>query len=273
MNFTQTLVLAAALVGVAPAQNEWRLAWSDEFEGPARKPPDSTKWAYDLGATGWGNGEIEEYTDSLDNASLDGAGNLVIRALTKASGGYTSARLKTLGRFTTRYGKIEARIRIPKGQGIWPAFWMLGGDIISNGWPNCGEIDILENIGREPSIIHGTVHGPAYSGENGIGTTYSLTAGKRFADDFHVYGVIWKPKSIEFYVDSKIYFTVTPTSLPNGAKWVFDHPFFLLLNLAVGGNWPGNIDASTEFPRQMVVDYVRVFIPSAKGSPLMLRSP
>src|SRR5438552_1554566 len=134
---------------VIPAQTAWRLVWSDEFDGPANSAPDQTKWAYDTGATGWGNQELENYTKSPDNASLDGKGDLVIRAVRTASG-YTSARLKTQGKFTTTYGKIEARMRIPYGQGLWPAFWMLGSDIDPVGWPGCGEIDIMENIGREP---------------------------------------------------------------------------------------------------------------------------
>jgi beta-glucanase (GH16 family) len=252
------LALLAALVPPAAAQNAWQLVWSDEFDGPARSAPDPAIWTYDLGATGWGNRELENYTNSTDNAFLDGAGNLVIQAL-RAPAGYTSARLKTQNRFSIAYGKIEARIKIPFGQGIWPAFWMLGNDITTNGWPRCGEIDIMENIGKEPSTVHGTVHGPGYSGGNGIGAPYALSGGKRFSDDFHLFTAIWKPDSIEFLVDSSSYKKVALSDLPPKTQWVFNHPFFLLLNVAVGGAWPGNPDSSTEFPQRMVVDYVRVY--------------
>ena len=172
---------------------------------------------------------------------------------------YTSARLKTLGKFSQTYGRFEARIKIPRGQGIWPAFWMLGDDIDKPGWPTCGEIDIMENIGKEPGIVHGTIHGPGYSGDKGIGSPYALATDQRFADDFHVYAVEWEPAAIRFYVDDHLYATRTPEELPKGTKWVYDHPFFLLLNVAVGGGWPGNPDSTTVFPQTMLVDYVRVY--------------
>ena len=151
------------------------------------------------------------------------------------------------------------RIKIPYGQGIWPAFWMLGDDIDKAGWPKCGEIDIMENIGKEPAIVHGTIHGPGYNGSNGIGGPFELPAGQRFADEFHVFAVEWEPAAIRFYVDDHLYKTITPSDLPKGTKWVYKHPFFLLLNVAVGGGWPGNPDASTSFPQTMLVDYVRVY--------------
>ena len=255
------LVLGLALFAVLPAaaQDGRKLVWSDEFIAPAGTAPDSSHWTYDVGATGWGNRELEEYTRSTDNVFQDGEGHLVIRILAKPGGGYTSARLKTTGLVSVTYGRIEARIRIPFGQGIWPAFWMLGDDIKTSGWPRCGEIDILENIGKEPLLVHGTIHGPGYSGGKGIGKPYSLPDGKRFADDYHVYAIEWKPESIEWFVDGNAYFKVTPASLPEGTKWVYDHPFFLLMNVAVGGNWPGNPDNTTQFPQQMLVDYVRVY--------------
>lgn len=236
------------------------LAWSDEFNGPRGTLPDPARWTYDLGAGGWGNHELETYTNSADNASLDGDGHLVIRAIRSGSA-YTSARLKTKSRFEFQYGRVEARIKVPYGQGIWPAFWMLGNDIDSNGWPRCGEVDIMENIGKEPGTVHGTVHGPGYSGGAGRGAPFNLRPG-RFADDFHLYAIEWSPNSIDFFVDNQRYFVITPANLPDGTRWVFDHPFFLLLNLAVGGDWPGNPDATTVFPQEMLIDYVRVYAPA-----------
>lgn len=252
------LCTLAALQGQHPVLDRpWQMVWHDEFTGPADSPPDRTKWTYDLGATGWGNAELENYTNSTDNAALDGEGHLVIQAIA-ANGGYTSARLKTQGIAAFTYGRIEARIKVPFGQGIWPAFWMLGSDIATVGWPRCGEIDVMENIGKEPAIVHGTVHGPGYSGGSGIGGAHTLPRG-RFADEFHIFTVTWQPGSIELAVDHATYKRVTPADLPPGAAWVYDHPFFLLLNLAVGGNWPGYPDASTQFPQRMLVDYVRVY--------------
>ena len=240
----------------------WSLVWSDEFSGHKLE---GNKWVPEIGGGKWGNQELEYYTSRPKNLSLR-RGNLVITARREnltapdhTTWHYTSARLKTLGKFTQTYGRFEARIKIPFGQGIWPAFWMLGEDIHKAGWPDCGEIDVMENIGKEPTLVHGTIHGPGYSGGEGIGTAHSLPAAKRFADDFHVFAVEWEPQAIRFYVDDALYATRTPAELPAGKKWVFDHPFFLLLNLAVGGDWPGNPDASTVFPQTMLVDYVRVY--------------
>jgi beta-glucanase (GH16 family) len=259
------------MLGVtAAAQTTWTLAWSDEFNGPAGSAVDGTKWAAEVGngSNGWGNHEREYYTNTTKNAAVDGAGNLVITAYKEQLGNkyrcwygvcqYTSARLKTQGKFDQAYGRFEARIRIPYGQGIWPAFWMLGNNIQSAGWPTCGEIDIMENIGREPAIVHGTMHGPGYSGANGIGAPYALTTGA-FSDAFHVFAVEWEPNQIRWYVDGNLYQTRTPADLPSGSTWVFDHPHFVLLNLAVGGYWPGDPDSTTVFPQKMYVDYVRVY--------------
>lgn len=258
-------LLLAGLLAAPQTQAGWQLVWSDEFEGPANSAPDAAKWAYDLGASGWGNRELQNYTKAPENVSLDGHGNLVIRAAGSLAGGFTSGRLKTKDKFSFTYGKVEARIRIPAGQGIWPAFWMLGEEIKSVGWPACGEIDIMENVGREPSMVHGTVHGPGYSGGKGITSAYTLDGGQKFSDAFHTFSVIWTPESIEFFVDSTSYHKVTPASLPDGATWVFNKPFFLLLNVAVGGNWPGSPDASTVFPQTMLVDYVRVYVANSSG--------
>lgn len=267
--------LAALLVSlqVAAAQ-EPALVWSDEFDGPSGARVDKKKWKAETGGGGWGNNERQYYTKK--SAFMDGAGSLVIEAApTKRRQSlscwygrcrYTSARLITKKKFEVTYGRIEARLKVPEGQGIWPAFWMLGKDIDRVGWPQCGEIDVMENIGREPTKVHGTLHGPGYSGANGIGAEYSLPDGARFADDFHVFAVEWEPAEIRWYVDGTLFSTKRPSDLPEGARWVFDHPFFLLLNVAVGGNWPGEPDATTTFPQRMLVDYVRVYelAPQAK---------
>jgi beta-glucanase (GH16 family) len=273
--FTFVLVaaLAAAQTNTVTSPAGWTLVWSDEFNGPNGSAADAAKWISETGGDGWGNNELEYYTARLQNAYQQG-GNLVIKVLKEKYTGsgklgigkqaitrdYTSARLKTRTKFSQAYGRFEARIKIPYGQGIWPAFWMLGDDIDSAGWPDSGEIDIMENVGKEPATVHGTIHGPGYSGAHGLGAAFTLPGAKqRFADDFHVYAVEWEPNAIRFYVDDQMYEQRTPADLPKGAKWVYDHPFFLLLNVAVGGDWPGNPDESTVFPQTMLVDYVRVY--------------
>ena len=229
----------------------WNLVWSDEFNGPEGAQADPSKWVMETGGGGWGNDELEYYTNRPQNSFMHD-GNLVIKVLAEkytgadgVSRNYTSARLKTQGKFSQTYGRFEARIKIPKGQGLWPAFWMLGEDIEKVQWPMCGEIDIMENIGKEPAIVHGTIHGPGYSGEHAIGGPFSLPSEQRFAEDYHVYAVEWEPEAIRFYVDDHLYETRTPGDLPKGSKWVYDHPFFILLNVAVGGGWPGNPDATS----------------------------
>ncbi|TPG08968.1 glycoside hydrolase family 16 protein [Curtobacterium flaccumfaciens] len=248
---------AQAATGAAAPTAEPVLLAADEFDGPAGSAPNPAVWRYDLGAGGWGNAELETYTDSRRNAALDGGGNLVITAQREADGSYTSARLKSEGTSTAQYGRVEARIRIPRGQGIWPAFWMLGADIGQVGWPACGEIDVMENVGYEPGIVHGTVHGPGYSGAQGISASYTAPSGAAFADDFHVYGVDWRPGSITWTVDGVAYRTLTRADVGSN-PWVFDKPFFVILNVAVGGTWPGSPDDSTQFPQQMTVDWLRV---------------
>lgn len=243
----------------------WSLVWSDEFGGPDGSAVDSSKWTAEVGGWGWGNNELEYYTSRLANAYQSG-GSLVIKAIKETYTGpdnvtrnYTSARLITKNKFSLTYGRIEARIKLPYGQGIWPAFWMLGTNIDTVGWPTCGEIDIMENIGREPSIIHGTIHGPGYSGANGLSSSYSLSNNQAFADSFHTFAVEWEPNVVRFYCDGILYKTRTPADLPPGTTWVYDHPFFIILNVAVGGYWPGNPDSTTVFPQTMLVDYVRVY--------------
>jgi beta-glucanase (GH16 family) len=260
-----------------PGPTNWKLAWSDEFSGSLGAAPNPANWGYDIGGGGWGNNEWEYYTDSRDNSALDGIGNLVIKAITNTNpaltctadsptgpGGpcyATSARLLSAGKQEFAYGRVEARLRIPKGQGIWPAFWMLGNDIFTtNPWPASGEIDIMENIGKagEQTKVYGTAHGPGYSGGSGIGRSYDVSP-TVLADDFHVYAIEWEPTAIRWYLDGFNYFTATNTMIPAGAKWVFDHPFFIIMNVAVGGNWPGYPDGTTIMPQQMTVDYVRVY--------------
>jgi beta-glucanase (GH16 family) len=212
---------------------------------------------------------LEYYTDSPDNAATDGLGNLVItaRAVDTSTTDllcwygpceYTSARLLTADKAEFAYGRIEARLKIPYGQGVWPAWWSLGNDIAAVPWPACGEIDIMENIGREPATVHGTIHGPGYSGGSGIGGAYTLPTGN-LSDAFHTYAVEWTPDQIRWFIDDINYFTATVGDIPAGTEWVYDHPFFLLLNVAVGGNWPGYPDDTTTFPQTMHVDYVRVY--------------
>ena len=241
----------------------WTLVWSDEFTQPDGSSPDTNKWTYDLGADGWGNSELEYYTSRTNNARIVG-GRLVIQANRESYSGssYTSARLKTQGKWSWAYGRMETRIKIPRGQGMWPAFWMLGANITSVGWPNCGEVDIMENIGVEPTLVHGTIHGPGYSGSGGIGHSCALPGNPAFADDFHIYAVEWTTNQIKWFVDGCQYFSANAASLPAGTTWVYTQPQFLLLNLAVGGTWPGNPDGTTVFPQQMLVDYVRVYAPA-----------
>jgi beta-glucanase (GH16 family) len=216
------------------------------------------------GGNGWGNKELEYYTSRPENVQIT-HGKLVITArmepFTGADGverPYTSARLETKRKFEQRYGRIEARIKIPPGQGMWPAFWMLGNDIDKVAWPACGEIDIMENIGKEPSTVHATLHGTGYV-PAGVTAAYSLPEGKNFADDFHLFALEWEPREMRFYVDDVLYSTDIPENAPAGTKWPFDHPEFILLNLAVGGEWPGYPDETTRLPQQMLVDYVRVY--------------
>lgn len=258
-------LLQAQSTAATPAPAPMQVVFEDTFDGAAGSAVDGAKWQLETGDNP-SNAEHQYYTPGTDNAALDGQGNLVITARQENPANYqcwygtcqyTSARLNTAGRFTAQYGHVEARIKIPRGQGIWPAFWMLGEDIGSVGWPNCGEIDVMENIGSEPATIHGTIHGPGYSGGEGIGAAYQHPQGWSFADDFHTFAVDWSPNSITWSVDGNVYQTRTPADL-GGDQWVFEHRFFLILNLAVGGHWPGYPDASTVFPQTMTIDYVRV---------------
>jgi beta-glucanase (GH16 family) len=268
------LICAAALLAVlfvagnaasAASKSKWILSWSDEFNAANGSAVDSQKWTAEVGGNGWGNNELEYYTANSRNARQE-HGSLVIEAIRQpytASDGikrdFTSARLKTQQKFSQAYGRFEARIKMPRGKGMWPAFWLLGDNIESAHWPDCGEIDIVENIGIEPSTIHGTIHGPGYSGAHGIGSPFTLPDNKRFSDKFHLFAIEWEPREIRFYVDDHLYATRRPADLPPGADWVYNHPFFIIVNLAVGGDWPGSPDQTSRFPQRMLVDYVRVY--------------
>jgi beta-glucanase (GH16 family) len=244
-----------------PSTREYQLVWEDTFDGNAGALPDVSKWTYDIGTgqNGWGNQELQYYTDRPENVSLDGKGNLVITAIAETYEGapFTSARIKTEGIFDQAYGRFEARIKTPYGPGLWPAVWMLGNDIETVGWPQCGEIDIMELRGQEPSKIHGSVHGPGYSAGAAITDSFSLE-NARFDTEFHVFAVEWGADFIEFFVDDRLYHRVSPDTV--SGEWVYDHPFFLILNVAVGGTFVGfPSPEGTRFPQQMTVDYVRVF--------------
>ena len=251
----ETAVLAPATPTPIGYRAGWQLSWHDEFDGPEI---DAANWTQETGGNGWGNAELQFYTNKPDNAFIED-GHLVIQALQQNHQGrkFTSARMITKEKFEQAYGRFEARLKIPHEQGVWPAFWTLGGDIDEVGWPQCGEIDIMENIGSEPAIVHGTVHGPGYSGANGVGAAYSLPDGRSFTDDFHIYAIEWESTAIRWYVDDILTNTITTDDVPG--KWVYDHPVFILLNVAVGGYWPGSPDDTTVFPQRMLVDYVRVY--------------
>ena len=269
------------------AQN-WDQVWSDEFNGPAGTPIDAGKWKFDTGILKVNN-EVEYYcapntsaggcNTAKPNAYIDGNGHLVIQAMklnastVPNSGSWTSARMITEGTEEFQYGRVEARMMLPVGPGIWPAFWALGGNISSVGWPNSGEIDYMENVpasgGLGPGKISSTLHGPGYSGDKGLPKKYALASGD--VTGWHTYGAIWSPNMIQFYVDDpgKVFYVVTASDVPTGQSWVFNHPFFLLMNLAVGGegSWPGPADQTTPTPAVMTVDYVRIYKASAVPAP------
>jgi len=237
-----------------------RLVWSDEFDGPAGSQPDASMWTYDIGTgqNGWGNGEFQYYTDRPTNAALDGAGNLTITARREGFGGqpFTSARIKTEGLFEQAYGRFEVRAKTPVGPGIWPAIWLLGNNCATDPWPQCGEIDIMELRGQRPSEIAGSLHGPGYNAGNAISSTYTLPDG-RFDDAFRVFAIEWGTDYIEWYVDDVLYQRVSSSEVPG--EWVYDQPFFIIMNVAVGGNYVGFPTSQTPFPQSLVVDYVRVY--------------
>jgi len=241
-------------------ERSWTLTWSDDFEGIAGSSPDKLKWTYDIGTgnNGWGNSELEYYTNRTSNVQLNGEGQLVITARKESysGSGYTSARIKTQGLFSQTFGRFEARIKTPTGPGIWPAFWLLGDNITEVSWPQCGEIDIMEQRGQQPAITHGSVHGPGYYGANAITKSYGLMTG-RFDTDFHIYAIEWGEDYIDFFIDEYLYQRIQPSDLTG--EWVFNKPFFIILNVAVGGNYVGYPTTGTPFPQSMIIDYVKVY--------------
>jgi beta-glucanase (GH16 family) len=259
----------------AKTKTHAKLVWSEEFNGPD-PAPNPSNWTYETGGGGWGNRELETYCaygsntapcDSAHpNAVVGKDGYLHIVAREVSPGVYTSAGMTTQGLQSFQYGRIEARIKIPEGQGFWPAFWMLGDNVSTAHWPACGEFDIMENIGKTPSTVYGSIHGTGFTGHS-ITHRDSLPSGAALGDAFHIYGMLWSPRKVQFYLDSpaNIYATLTPSSLPTGAVWPFDDgKFFFLLNLAVGGAWPGNPDTTTRLPAEMLVDSIRVYaLPAA----------
>lgn len=243
-------------------KRDWTLVWSDEFNDKVVTKPNASNWSYDIGTgtDGWGNQELQYYTDRLDVVSVAGDGNLKIVAKKESLGGrdYISGRIISKNKVTQQYGRIEARIKTPSGPGIWPAFWMLGQNIDSVQWPNCGEIDILEQKGQQPNTILSSIHGAGYSGGNSITKSYSLM-NDRFDNDFHVYAVEWYQDRLDFFVDDYLYHRIEKSTVLEKGTWSFDQPFYIILNLAVGGNLVGYPNVNTSFPQTMQIDYVRVY--------------
>lgn len=249
------LVLGCATEETQTVATFTELVMQDEFDTDGT--PNSGIWDYDIGTgvNGWGNNELQYYTDRTENVTVQN-GVLIITAREESFEGsaYTSARLLTKGKFEQKYGRYEARIRLPYGQGMWPAFWLLGAT--DEAWPQRGEIDIMENRGQEPTLISGTVHGPGYSAGESITKSYSLD-NDRFDTGFHVFGIEWGPEYINFYADDVLYNQITPADVTG--EWVFDKPFFIIMNVAVGGSYVGSPNSETTFPQTMLVDYVRVY--------------
>lgn len=251
------VIAMAGLAACSEPTQAWKIVWQDEFDGAAGALPNVSNWRFDVGED-WGNAQLEYDTDRASNASLDGAGHLVITARQESykGRGYTSARITTQGKREQRYGRFEARIKMPSGRGLWPAFWMLGANEDVVGWPQTGEIDVMEYRGQEPTVIHGTLHGPGYSGIKAFTRRFELQAA-RFDQDFHDFTVEWDEDQVSWRVDGHLYHRIKRNYVPG--DWVFDHPFYLILNLAVGGGYVGPPDGSTTFPQTMVVDWVRVY--------------
>ncbi len=265
---TLVLVFGSFLMVGCDDSNElpdrnYELVWEDEFNGTSGDLPNAANWTYDIGngVDGWGNQELQYYTDRPENVSLDGGGNLVITAISEPFEGsnFTSARITTKGLREQTYGRFEARLKTPFGQGLWPAFWLLGVDVNEVGWPQTGEIDIMELRGQQPRVISGSIHGPGYSAAEAITKDFEILD-SRFDTDFHVFAVEWGPDFIDYFVDGRLYQQLTPQSLPDPDNWVFNNKdFFIILNVAVGGNYVGNPTDNTRFPQTMTIDYVRVY--------------
>ena len=240
----------------------WNIVWQDEFD---KDSLDLTKWSREIGGHGWGNNELQFYTDSDSNSYVEN-GNLILKAQVVPQGigsskglrYYSSARLRTYGKGDWKYGRIEVKAKVASGQGIWPAIWMLPTDWLFGGWPSSGEIDIMEHVGYDLGVVHGSVHTEAYNHK--INTQRSSARKIANVDtEFHVYSIIWDKDKISFFIDGVQYFLFENDQQGNYKTWPFDQRFHLLINIAVGGDWPGNPDNSTNFPRKMLVDYVRVY--------------
>jgi beta-glucanase (GH16 family) len=274
---SSALLFLTLVITTSAHSQAWRLVWSDEFNGPANSLPSSADWNIVRGWGPKGNHEIQFYCQPTDNDGPcdnshpnlyeDGNGHLVIKAIHTGQL-WSSARLNTQGKHAVLYGRIEARLRMEPGAGFWPAFWLLGEDHQSTGWPGCGEQDIIEWVQKYgPSTTSSTIHGPGYSGAHGIGHTFIFPAvngvpGRIDDGEFHTYGMTWSPNRMEFYRDdpSKPFFIVTPADLPPGTKWVYDHPFYVILNFAIGeAGFPGSTDSTTPPTGSMQVDYVRFY--------------
>ena len=236
------------------------LVWNDEFDGPAGAPADAARWTIDPGLPQ--NNEQQVYTPS-GNGFHDGQGSFVLEARQEEREGrqYTSHRMNTSGTFSTQYGRFEARVKVPEGRGLWPAFWMMGSDFLEGRpWPYNGEIDIMEFIGQDPTNAHSTLHAPAYNGAGGHGGSYTLPDGSKISDGFHIWAAEWDSEGIQFSLDGRDVFYADKDEVESTrGPWVYDHDFYMILNLAVGGDWPGPPDGSTPFPSRMLVDYVRVY--------------
>ena len=247
-------IAAVANEEARPYADYTELSWSDEFDGGSLS---ASKWGYDLGGGGWGNNELQAYTNSNTNAYVSG-GNLTIVARREQSGSnaYTSARLLTKGKQTFVFGRTDIRAKVPKGKGIWPAIWMLGADIDQNNWPRCGEIDIMELRGSRPTELLSTMH---FGNPTRVFKGTTAVQPNDLSNDFHIYSAVRSKDQIRFFIDGAQYFTFTRADVGSN-PYPFNNPFFMILNVAVGGDFDGNPDASTVFPQQMQVDYVKHFL-------------
>jgi len=243
--------------GDALAPSGWRLVWQDDFDGPAGSSPDPTKWIYDVGGTGWGNQELQFYTARPQNVFLDGDSTLYIHAAAESYMGlaYTSGRIKTQGLFEQTYGRFEAMIRVPAGQGLWSSFWLEGNDRDVVGWPDCGDINIMSMFGSDLTTNRAGAHGPGYNED--VRAFAGLPGSPNLSDAFHLFAVEWDPDQVRYYIDDVLFATKGPADLPSGATWVQNHPYFLVLNLAVGGH--AGTPSSSAFPADLKVQYVRVY--------------
>jgi beta-glucanase (GH16 family) len=255
-------IIASCIIGCSPDTKQTvitktKLVMKEEFD--VNGAPNPSMWSYNVGtgSNGWGNNELQYYTARPENVTVEN-GNLKITARQELYLGspYTSARIYSKGKFEQKYGRIEARIKLPLGKGLWPAFWMLGANSDTVLWPQCGEIDIMEYLGSKPTQVLGSVHGPGYSGGSAVTDTFTLKNG-RFDTDYHIFGIEWGENYINYYVDDVLYNQITPADV--AGEWVFNQPFYIILNIAVGGNLPGSPNGETVFPQTMLVDYIRVY--------------